>query len=240
VICFGAIFLHLMGRPKGRSLGEVAASYDVRWGRLRGEDMTNIIDTCGQLCRQRSVRDFLPLMLPGVSCDSTDLGELFLWAERYGRNRCMDCLAELILWAEKHGTHGCNASVSIPAAEWPQLHAPYPLLHEWRCAVGLSDRRLRPVLRRQQCRKWRPKHSGAHDGVEDSHFREVVHEELVSNAGAREETNDYHGHGEYAQWSLWLQWLQYCRHSEEEHYWRYLQSLVAPEYHEGIRYTTPR
>jgi hypothetical protein len=138
VLCFCSLFLHLVGRPNGRSLNEVRAFYDARVGRLREEDIADVVDTCTQLCRNKSSLDFLPLLLPRIN--AKPLGELFLWAESYGRRRTADLLGELVLWAEKFS----QRENTIPAAAWPQLDmldGPFELLQKWRESAPPTSRR---------------------------------------------------------------------------------------------------
>lgn len=157
VIGFCALFCQRMGRPAATSLREVQVAYDKRWGRLRPEVMQDILGTCEHLCRQGSVLDVFPLILPDAAESSDSLGELFLWAEKYGRAPAMDSLAELILWAEGHAHCTLKA---IPAGQWPRLRGPHPLLEKWRAAA----RRAEPRGSRPQ-RVWRPvERKVAHQG----------------------------------------------------------------------------
>lgn len=139
VLSFCALFLQMIGRPAGRSLDEVRAAYDLSWGRLREEDMRDVVDACAHFVKGKSVMDFVPLILPSVKCRPGHLGEFFLWAEKYGRQRATACIGELVLWAERYG-HVAAAEV-VPATSWPNLDGPYPRLRQWQAAFRQFDLR---------------------------------------------------------------------------------------------------
>jgi len=155
VACCCVMFCKRVGRPDACSLAEVETSYDRRWGRLHKDVISDLVSICAELGNQTSVSSFFALAFPGsppIDDAPGGLGELMLWAEKYGNERIKESLAEQILWAERFGW----VKQPIPEEEWPQLHGPYPLLQQWRNRQLRAPRRARQqqTCRRQQYEDW--------------------------------------------------------------------------------------
>lgn len=201
VACCCVMFCKRVGRPNSRSLEEVEASYDRRWGRLQKDVISDLTSICAELSNQTSVNSFFALAFPGrppTNDAPGGLGELMLWAEKYGPERTKESLAEQILWAEKFGW----VKHAIPEEQWPQLHGPYSLLQRWR-RLQLSARcgaRQQHACRRAQYEDW-------------------WQQEWTSQADTR-----------YARFLEWLPNSRHRGYWQEANYWEFEAYRGVPEY----------
>merc|ERR1719361_2549384 len=214
VTCASVMFSQRIGRPGCTSLEEVRASYDRRWGRLHPGVMRELVDACGEICCQSSILDYLPAVLPEGRCSREQLGELILWAERYGATAC---LGEPSWHAERWKCQDPRW-----ADPWPELRGPYPLLEAWQ-ARRAGRGRKQPRRPRHCQRQWRSGGPRLQQERQSHHSEErwqpqqalptpQHHQrQLTQNSGlvGVMAVQDMHQHA-------WLHWMHYLR-SPQQH-----------------------
>jgi len=122
VTCFTVLFYRRVGRPNGFALKQVEAAYDRRWGRLKPTVVQEMMEACAHLSWHHSIEDILAEIFPDGRCTRDKLGDMILWAERYGHRNCRGVLFE---------------------DEWPQIQGPNKLLYQWRHGQRRRDKRQR-------------------------------------------------------------------------------------------------
>jgi hypothetical protein len=128
VVCFCALFCQCVGRPRDIPLEQVESAYDRRWGRLSSVIIKDIISACSSLRSHKSIRSYFGFLLP--DCEVQSFRELQRCSENCTTPDTMSTLGELILWAERYG----QVWNTIPSKMWPKFKGTRTLLRQWEAA----------------------------------------------------------------------------------------------------------
>lgn len=144
--------------------------YDQCWGRLNSVIVKDIISACSFLRSYTSIRSFIPLLLLGVEFQS--FHEFLHHSEDSEQPDAMNIIGELILWAERYG----RVWHSIPAKLWPKFRGPRTLLSRWKVESSRCCKLSRPSEARStdQLCAWDSNWEAVQSGQRSDPYREAL------------------------------------------------------------------